>query len=32
MNTRIAPNLWFDAEAQEAAESYISVFKTSALI
>jgi predicted 3-demethylubiquinone-9 3-methyltransferase (glyoxalase superfamily) len=29
MQQRIVPNLWFDTEAEEAAEFYISVFKNS---
>ena len=28
MDQKITPNLWFDTEAEEAAEFYISVFKT----
>ncbi|WP_205697896.1 VOC family protein [Conexibacter sp. SYSU D00693] len=27
MTTRITPNLWFDGNAEEAAEFYVSVFK-----
>ncbi len=29
MQTKITPNLWFDTEAEEAAEFYVSVFKNS---
>lgn len=25
---RITPNLWFDTESEEAAEFYVSVFRT----
>src|SRR5688572_10845395 len=29
---RIRPNLWFDTEAEEAAESYVSVFPNSKIV
>ena len=29
---RIVPNLWFDTEAEEAAEFYLSVFKTGRIV
>jgi predicted 3-demethylubiquinone-9 3-methyltransferase (glyoxalase superfamily) len=29
---KIVPNLWFDAEAEQAAEFYISVFKNSRIV
>ena len=29
---KIVPNLWFDTEAEEAAEFYISVFKTGRIV
>ncbi len=32
MEQKIIPNLWFDTEAEEAAEFYISVFKQSRLL
>jgi predicted 3-demethylubiquinone-9 3-methyltransferase (glyoxalase superfamily) len=32
MEQKIVPNLWFDTEAEEAAEFYISVFKDSRII
>jgi predicted 3-demethylubiquinone-9 3-methyltransferase (glyoxalase superfamily) len=32
MQQRITPNLWFDTEAEEAAEFYISVFKNSRIV
>jgi predicted 3-demethylubiquinone-9 3-methyltransferase (glyoxalase superfamily) len=32
MQPRIVPNLWFDTQAQEAAEYYISVFKNSRIV
>lgn len=32
MPTSITPNLWFDTEAEEAAEFYISVFKNSRIV
>ncbi len=32
MSQKIIPNLWFDTEAEEAAEFYISVFKQSRLL
>jgi predicted 3-demethylubiquinone-9 3-methyltransferase (glyoxalase superfamily) len=32
MQTKIIPNLWFDTEAEEAAEFYISVFKNSRIV
>jgi predicted 3-demethylubiquinone-9 3-methyltransferase (glyoxalase superfamily) len=28
---KITPNLWFDAEAEEAAEYYVSIFKNSSI-
>ncbi len=31
MKQKIVPNLWFDTEAEEAAEFYISVFKNSSI-
>jgi predicted 3-demethylubiquinone-9 3-methyltransferase (glyoxalase superfamily) len=32
MQQRIVPNLWFDTEAEEAANFYISVFKNSRIV
>src|SRR5687768_5778687 len=32
MQTKITPNLWFDTEAEEAAEFYVSVFKNSRVV
>ncbi len=32
MEQRIIPNLWFDTEAEEAANFYISVFKNSRIV
>ena len=32
MQQRITPNLWFDTEAEEAADFYISVFKNSRVV
>jgi predicted 3-demethylubiquinone-9 3-methyltransferase (glyoxalase superfamily) len=32
MQSKIVPNLWFDTEAEEAAEFYISVFKDSRIV
>jgi predicted 3-demethylubiquinone-9 3-methyltransferase (glyoxalase superfamily) len=32
MKQRITPNLWFDTEAEEAAEFYLSVFKNSRIV
>jgi predicted 3-demethylubiquinone-9 3-methyltransferase (glyoxalase superfamily) len=32
MQQKIIPNLWFDTEAQEAADYYISVFKNSRIV
>ncbi len=32
MPQKITPNLWFDTEAQEAADFYISVFKNSRIL
>jgi predicted 3-demethylubiquinone-9 3-methyltransferase (glyoxalase superfamily) len=32
MQQRIRPNLWFDTEAQEAADFYVSVFKSSRIV
>lgn len=32
MQQKIVPNLWFDTEAEEAAEFYISVFKNSRIV
>jgi predicted 3-demethylubiquinone-9 3-methyltransferase (glyoxalase superfamily) len=32
MQQRITPNLWFDTEAEEAAEFYISVFESSRIV
>src|SRR4051812_50222649 len=32
MLQKIIPNLWFDTEAEEAAEYYISVFKNSRIV
>ena len=32
MPQKITPNLWFDTEAEEAAEFYISVFKNSRVV
>lgn len=32
MQQKIVPNLWFDTEAQEAAEFYISVFPNSRIV
>lgn len=31
MNQKITPNLWFDSQAEEAAEFYTSIFKNSKL-
>ena len=31
MQTKITPNLWFDTEAEEAAEFYVSVFPNSSV-
>jgi predicted 3-demethylubiquinone-9 3-methyltransferase (glyoxalase superfamily) len=32
MPQKITPNLWFDTEAEEAAEFYVSVFKNSRIV
>src|SRR3954469_17263177 len=32
MRQKITPNLWFDTEAEEAADFYISVFKNSRIV
>jgi predicted 3-demethylubiquinone-9 3-methyltransferase (glyoxalase superfamily) len=32
MHQRITPNLWFDTEAEEAAELYTSIFKNSRIL
>ncbi|MGH2942258.1 MAG: VOC family protein, partial [Solirubrobacteraceae bacterium] len=32
MQPRITPNLWFDTEAEEAADFYVSVFKNSRIV
>jgi predicted 3-demethylubiquinone-9 3-methyltransferase (glyoxalase superfamily) len=32
MKQKITPNLWFDTEAEEAAEFYVSVFKDSRIV
>jgi predicted 3-demethylubiquinone-9 3-methyltransferase (glyoxalase superfamily) len=32
MQQRISPNLWFDTEAEEAAQFYVSVFKSSRIV
>jgi predicted 3-demethylubiquinone-9 3-methyltransferase (glyoxalase superfamily) len=32
MSQKIVPNLWFDAEAEEAAEYYISIFDDSRIV
>jgi predicted 3-demethylubiquinone-9 3-methyltransferase (glyoxalase superfamily) len=32
MEQKITPNLWFDTEAEEAAEFYVSVFKDSRIV
>ena len=32
MQRRITPNLWFDAEADEAAAFYVSVFESSRIV
>jgi predicted 3-demethylubiquinone-9 3-methyltransferase (glyoxalase superfamily) len=32
MQQRIIPNLWFDTQAEEAAEFYVSVFKNSRIV
>ena len=32
MQQKIVPNLWFDTEAEEAADFYISVFKNSRIV
>jgi len=32
MQQKITPNLWFDTEAQEAAEFYCSIFKSSRIV
>jgi predicted 3-demethylubiquinone-9 3-methyltransferase (glyoxalase superfamily) len=32
MQTKITPNLWFDTEAEEAADFYVSVFKNSRIV
>jgi predicted 3-demethylubiquinone-9 3-methyltransferase (glyoxalase superfamily) len=32
MEQRIRPNLWFDTEAEEAAEFYVSIFKNSRVV
>lgn len=32
MKQRIVPNLWFDTEAEEAAEFYVSVFQNSRVV
>ena len=32
MQQQISPNLWFDTEAEEAAEFYVSVFENSRIV
>jgi predicted 3-demethylubiquinone-9 3-methyltransferase (glyoxalase superfamily) len=32
MSNKITPNLWFDTEAQEAADFYVSVFKNARIV
>ncbi len=32
MQTKITPNLWFDTQAEEAADFYISVFKSGRIV
>jgi predicted 3-demethylubiquinone-9 3-methyltransferase (glyoxalase superfamily) len=32
MQQRITPNLWFDTEAEQAADFYVSVFKSSRIV
>ena len=32
MQQKITPNLWFDTQAEEAAEFYTSVFKNSRIV
>jgi predicted 3-demethylubiquinone-9 3-methyltransferase (glyoxalase superfamily) len=32
MQTRIIPNLWFDTEAEEAADYYVSIFKHARIV
>jgi predicted 3-demethylubiquinone-9 3-methyltransferase (glyoxalase superfamily) len=32
MNQKITPNLWFDGEAEEAAQFYVSVFENSRIV
>jgi predicted 3-demethylubiquinone-9 3-methyltransferase (glyoxalase superfamily) len=32
MSNKITPNLWFDTEAQEAADFYVSVFKSARIV
>jgi predicted 3-demethylubiquinone-9 3-methyltransferase (glyoxalase superfamily) len=32
MHQRITPNLWFDSQAEEAAEFYVSVFRNSRIV
>ncbi|HEU4980207.1 MAG TPA: VOC family protein, partial [Solirubrobacterales bacterium] len=32
MSQKIVPNLWFDTEAEEAAEFYISIFKDGRIV
>ena len=32
MKQRITPNLWFDTEAEEAADFYVSIFKNSRIV
>jgi predicted 3-demethylubiquinone-9 3-methyltransferase (glyoxalase superfamily) len=32
MQQKIVPNLWFDTEAEEAADFYTSVFKNSRVV
>jgi predicted 3-demethylubiquinone-9 3-methyltransferase (glyoxalase superfamily) len=32
MQSKITPNLWFDTEAEQAAEFYVSIFKNSRVI
>jgi predicted 3-demethylubiquinone-9 3-methyltransferase (glyoxalase superfamily) len=32
MSQKITPNLWFDTEAEEAAEFYVSIFKNSRIV
>ena len=32
MQQKITPNLWFDAQAEEAAEFYTSIFKNSRIL